>query len=195
MLETSLGKKKTQKLLRSVGTDFCNMFMSNNVNAIELRSKEPGICWKACGAVGFLAIAEYSGPNSMENNSPTLFRLRINFKPPPAVAFHLKSNAVRHKLGIQNNPTIAKEPQLILTAQPKELVSFGSWVISWLDHHFYGRNYPPESPIPLIAWGWDDNGKDKKVNYTKACTNWKDYEYLWTQEAIAQLEPWLYRDK
>lgn len=185
------GKKRAQKLLRNAGKEFVDDFLSSYSGAIPLRSKEPGLCWKASGQVAFATVSEFSGPNATEENAPLLLRLRTNLYPPPAIFYHLKSPAVRHKLGVPNEPLIATEPALELTALPEEIGKFGKWLTSWLDSQFYQRPNCPPPPLQLISWGCGDELEDERDDITQVGRDWRLHLYLWTPGALEVFEPWI----
>lgn len=185
------GKKRAAKLLRNAGNEFIAGFLSAYNAAIPLRSKEPGLCWKASGQVAFAAIAEFCGPNSTDEDAPVLLRLRTNSYPPPAIYYHLKSPAVRHKLSIPNEPLIATEPALEVTTMPDEVGKLGAWLTSWLDCHFYQRTCGPSPPIPLVAWGVREDLSERKEDFTQLGPRWRTNLYLWSPRALEVFEPWL----
>lgn len=190
---TNTGKKQATKLLRSVGDTFMADFMSVYNSAIPLRSKEPGLCWKAAGQIAFAAINEFSGPNTMEDGAPLLMRLRTNIDPPPAISYHLKSPAIRNKLGVSQEPIIMSEPALELTAMPDEIGKFGKWLPMWLDSQFYQRNTCPTPPMQLISWRAGDDLADLRDDLMDLGTDWRLHLYLWTDRALMEFESWLKR--
>jgi hypothetical protein len=184
-------KKRALELLRKAGQEFVADFLSAYNGAIPLRSKEPGLCWKAAGQVAFAVINEFAGPNAMEDDAPLLLRLRTNSYPPPAIHYHLKSPAVRHKLGVVSDPLIANEPVLELTALPEEIGKFGRWLTTWLDSQFYQRFNCPTPPIPLVAWSVNDDLTSRKDAVEDMGAEWRQHLYLWTNGALEVFEPWL----
>jgi hypothetical protein len=184
-------KKQATKLLRDVGKEFVTGFLSAYSDAVTLRSKEPGLCWKAGGQVSFAALAEFSGPAAMADDAPLLFRLRTNLYPPPAIFYHLKSPAVRHKLGVSSDPLVATDPALELTALPEEIGKFGRWLTAWLDSQFYQRPQCPVPPIRLISWGCGDELEDERDDITQLGYDWRYHLYLWTPGALEMFEEWL----
>jgi hypothetical protein len=185
------GRKRASKLLRSAGREFVDGFLSAYNGAIPLRSKEPGLCWKAGGIISFAAISEFSGPNATEEDAPLLMRLRTNLYPPPAVFYHLKSPAVRNKLGVSAEPLIANDPALELTATPEEIGKFGRWLTTWLDSTFYQKPNCPPPPIPLVSWGCGEELEDTREEITQVGRDWRLHLYLWTPTALEAFEAWL----
>lgn len=182
------GKRQAAKQLKAVGTEFVTGFMSTHQGAIPLRSKDPGLCWKASGQVAFAIIGEFSGPNMVQDDAPLLFRLRTNLYPPPAIYYHLKSPKVRHKLGIQATPIILSEPALEVTGTPDEIAKLGQWLTAWLDSYFYQRPIVPTPPFQICSVTVDKQTyQDVLTDVMSLGPDWRFKMNLWTPAA---LESW-----
>jgi hypothetical protein len=190
-MTTVTSTKRAAKLMKDAGSRFIAGFSATNPSIIQLRSKDPGICWKAGGTVAFATITEFSGPTATEDGAPHLLRLQTNAYPPPAVFYHLRSAAVRNKLGVGDVPLLCKEPVLELTALPEEIGKFGRWLTTWCDAQFYRLNLPPAPPVELISWGWNDDGSGRKDDLMQTGANWRNSLYLWTPTALRRWEDWL----
>jgi hypothetical protein len=188
---TGTGKKIALKSLRNAGNEFIDGFRSVYNLAIPLRSKEPGVCWKAGGQVSFAAISEFSGPNSTEEDAPFLLRLRTNMCPPPAINYHLRSPAVRQKLGLSADPMLAVEPVLEVTTLPEEMGKFGCWLTKWFDSYFYQRPQVPAPPVQLISWGCGSDLEDERDNLIELGRDWRLHQYLWSPGALERFDEWL----
>lgn len=186
-------QKTVRKLLQEVGNLFNSSFVNNHPGALILRSKDPGVCWKAAGQIAYASIAEFSGPhvNDSCDNAPTLFRLKVNLQAPPALFYHLNSPAVRHKLCISSRTTLADDPLLEVTAHPKEIAELGKWLALWLEHKFYNSKTPPVTPIALETWVCDENMKDHHEDFNALGEHWIRCEYLWTPSAASKFSAWL----
>lgn len=191
MSVVSCGRKKSKNLLRETGKSFIDGFIRAYPNSVILRAKEPTFCWKAAGQVAFAVVSEFSGPNSVDENAPVLFRLMTNLNPPMALLYHLQSPAVRHTLGVQPNPLILKEPALELTGAPDEIGDLGSWLAQWFDAQFLQRTSAPMPPAPLLSLGWNEDLTTRKDLLTSIGPNWRYHLYLWTPLALEQWEDWL----
>lgn len=185
-------RKQAIKALRDTGNQFVDDFLSSNSDALKLRSKEPGAYWKTEDDIGFLAIKEFpSIIYSDQDDAPLIFRLRTNMYPPPAVFYHLKSPVIRNKFRLNGNPKLASEPTLELTALPEELNKFGQWTSSWLSAYHYQRRTPPEPPVPLFSWGWDEDCSQREDPLMSIGQDWRLHLYLWTAAALKAWKAWL----
>lgn len=174
-----------RKLLTTAGKEFAQGFLTRHQSAIQLRSRDPGFCWKSGGLVSYAVLAEFGGP-SMDPEAPTMFRLRMNIAPPPALPYHLQSPAVRLKLGIIGLPNIATEPTLEVTTRPEEMGKFGAWLTDWIDAQFCNRATPPASPSPLHYWGVGENMVEKIEKLDEVGRDWLQLTSLWTEEALCE---------
>lgn len=185
-------KKAAQKQLIKVGYEFCEKFINRNQDAIIIKSKEPTICWLACGNIGFASISEHIGAlSTSDNNSPSLFRLRVNIAPPTALFYQLKSSPVRCKLRISGKVNISTDPILELTTRPEELLCYVDWLVDWLDGQFYKHKTPPKSEPRLIYYSWDEELNTIKIPFDTFNDTWFNRNYLWTETAIADIERYL----
>jgi hypothetical protein len=191
---TGTGRKRATKALQQASTSFIENFLSAMGGAMQLRSKEPGICWKASGQVAFAVIGEFAGPNTMAEDTPLLLRLRTNMYPPPAIYYHLRSPAVCCKLGVMQPPLLATDPAFELTALPSEIAQLGKWFTAWLDGKFYQSQTCPRPPVPLVSWRADDGLVERQDDVMTLGRNWKDHMYLWTPKAISEFKQWLNKD-
>lgn len=190
-MTTTQSRKSSQKVLHEIGDYFTKDFMAMHPLVVTLRAKNPTLCWKAAGEVAYLSISEFVGPNSTQEDGLTLYRLKINLDAPPALFYHLKSPAIRHKLGINQNPLISVSPTLELTATAEEIKEFGRWTVSWLDAQFYQKTDAPKPPIPLVNWTWDGDLNKVSQDFMQMDVNWLNCSYVWTQKAIDQFEDYL----
>jgi hypothetical protein len=178
------------RLLRLHGGAFVTRFLKAHPGAIAVPSKEPAVCWGASGVVNFAAVIEFSGPNSLGDDSPLLFRIRSNMYPPAALCSQLESEAVRHKLGVRTPPEIAKEPALELTALPEEVEEFGAWIPTWYDDLSRRAPRGPKPPIPLLSWGVNEDLTERLEDFVTVGSEWHMYLYLWTPRAVQLFSPW-----
>lgn len=185
------GKKNAHKALRDAGAVFVREFLSEYTGAIALRSKEPGICWKAGGLVGFATVSEFAGPNTTDDDAPLLLRIRTNRCPPPAIYYHLKSPAVRHTLGLTQTTIIASDPALELTLLPEEVGMFARWVTAWLDGHFHRNSGYPQPPVNVLSLIAKEDLSELRCDPADSSMQWRNHNYLWTTAALAAYEPWL----
>lgn len=192
-VEEVMTSKKAANTLRKAGQKLMDGFLAAYGGAIQLRSKEPGICWKASGQVAFAAVSEFSGPNTMDDGAPLLLRIRTNLNPPPAIFYHIKSPAVRQRLGLPQDPLISTAPALELTALPEEIGEFGQWLTVWLDSLFCQQQTCPTPPVPLISWGCGAELEDEREMLTEIGRDWGLHLYLWTPRALEAFETWLKR--
>jgi hypothetical protein len=176
------------------GSAFVNRFLKAHPAAIALRSTEPAVCWGASGVVNFAAVGEFSGPNSMGDGAPLLFRIRVNLYPGPVLAKQLTSEAVRHKLHVGTRAQIATEPGLELTALPEEVEQFGAWVPAW--HKALARHAarPPKPPIPLLSWAVNEDLSERREEFASLGSEWENQLYLWTPRAVQLFSRWLRSD-
>lgn len=178
-------RKNATKELRRVGDAFIEGFMAENSGAIPLRSRDPGLCWKASGQVAFAIVNEFSGPNAVRDDAPLLFKLRTNLYPPPAVFYHLKSPKVRHKLGIHNEPIILTDPALELVGTPDQVSQLGRWLMAWLDSYFYQRASVPTPPFEICSVTvHKETYKDVATDITALGPDWRYKLNLWTPPAL-----------
>ncbi len=105
----------------------------------------------------------------------------------------MKSQSVRQKLLLNNEPSFAKEPALELTALPSEAGKFGRWLTEWLDGQFYRHSACPMPPTELISWSVNDDMSARKEDVTKVGPDWRMHLYLWTPNAMKEFETWLMR--
>ncbi len=181
------------KRLRQVGSDFVSGFLAGYSGAIPLRSKDPGLCWKASGQVAFAIVSEFSGPNTVEEDAPLLFGLRTNSFPPPAIYYHLKSPKVCHKLGIQSTPLILDTPALELIATPDEMAQLGHWLTAWLDSYFYQRTTAPDPPTTLLSVIVNEEYKEVATDITTIGPDWRFKMALWTPAALTSWNTFLHK--
>ena len=181
----TMTKKQATHQLRNTGNDFVSDFIPNfkNLNVMSLRSKEPGVCWKASERIAFAIITEFSGPNTIETEAPILFRLSTNLYPPPALFYHLKSAKVQHKLGISANAVLHDYPQLQVTGTPGEIAKLGKWLTLWLNNHFFRLPKAPQPPFQLNSLTVSKEFKEISTNLMDFGPEWLDKLYLWTPEA------------
>lgn len=188
---TLLNKKQAQELVKRVGKDFTSNFTINNLNTVDLRSKTPCVCWKSQGLVSFAAVSEYAGPNTMEADTPLLLKLRVNEMPPPALFYHSKSPAVKYKLGLINEPTIATTPAVEIISAPEELVAIGKWLPVWFEARLARFASCASPPIALYDRGWSDAGEERLTDFNTLGQRWPTSVYLWTKQAILSFDEWL----
>lgn len=176
-------RKGVKSLLKLAGDEFTTDFIKGCPSAINLRSKEPGICWKAAGLISHAYLAEFSGPNATKESAPVLFRLRTNMYPPPAVFYHLKSPAVQYKLKLFKAPILADGPGIELTATPDEAGKFGGWLTNWFDNYASLKAQPPDSPIQLFSYRWTEDNKTRCEDLSTIGSDWRYCTFLWTEKA------------
>ncbi len=120
-----------------------------------------------------------------------VLRLRLNTNPPPALYYHLDSIPFRYRLGVSDNPIIATDPSLELTALPDELSNYGDWLPVWLESVFYNRTQPPRTTHDLVSYGWNSDLSVSKMPFNLLGKEWASHNYLWTARAIDTFENWL----
>lgn len=175
-----------------VGAKITSDFATRCKYAATLRTKEPCVCWKVGGEVGFASITIYSQPSLNDEKAPLLFRLRVNERPPLSLRYNLcRVPGVRNRLsGIYQSVKLADEPTLTVTGKPEELMDIGKWLIDWLEGHYSRLKEPPSAHVNLISRTWDDKGKDVLLAFTTLEDIWRAHNYLWTPEAIDLFECW-----
>jgi hypothetical protein len=180
--------------LRLNGGAFVAGFLEARPAAVALRSGEPAVCWGDAGVVSFAAVEEHSGPNVMDGDPPVLFRIRVNFWPPPELRGRLESAALRRKLHVPTPPRIAKDPALTLTALPEEVGQFGAWASAYCDAWARRAAKAPQPPIPLFSWIVEEDLSDKFIALASLGPEWRNYLSLWTAGSHQVFSPWLRRD-
>ncbi|MBM4072792.1 MAG: hypothetical protein FJ271_28275 [Planctomycetes bacterium] len=183
----SVTKGDAELLLRQHGSGFVKKFLETNPTALSLISKEPSVCWAYSGLVHFAAVAEHSGPTTIQNNSPLLFRIHVDLYPALELRYQLNSAVVRRKLGVPSTAGIATEPALEVTVTPEEVDRLGTWVPAWFDAYFRPGVPVPKPPIALIAW----NGIDKPKDLMSAGGRWRHWLCLQSLRAHQLFEHWL----
>lgn len=190
---TKMSSDRAHKVMKQVGNEFVKSFMANySGQAMQLRSREPGVCWKAGGRLSYATVQEYTGPETSSYPTPLIAQIQVNTYPPPALtAYHLTSPHVRHVLGVRPNPVIASDPKLELNCEPDDIPKFGNWLTQWIDAQFRQQPDPPTPPIPLYWWTWEETGRGKFIDYNSLRNNWRKAEFIWTEPAAVQHRAWL----
>jgi hypothetical protein len=186
-----MSSRRAKKILTQIGDDFVKNFTSVFQNAFVLRSSDPGVCWKGGGCVNYATVQEYTGPHTAAIPAPLIVRVQVNIYPPPGLTdYMLKSRAFRDKLGVGSRPLLAKEMTLELYCLPAEVAVFGDWLPRWIDGQFCQVRMPPEPPIPLFWWTWDDLGASLYLPFMNLAGKWWPARQLWTARAKAEYDPW-----
>lgn len=189
-----LSPEKSRRAIRDAGVEFVNSFLSGYSNpAIQLRSRDPGVCWKAGGQLSYATLHEFTGPNTSGYPAPHIVELQVNVYPPPAlISYHLASAGSRRKLGVRASPIISTEPRLRLCCLPEEAGQFGSWLPGWIDAQFCRHKRPPAPPCELLSWTWDAGGGSIQQPYVDLeDETWRRAEAVWTPAAAAQHDEWV----
>jgi hypothetical protein len=194
-----MAREKSKKavslgLLRQHGGAFVTKFLKARPGAIGLQSKEPAVCWGASGVANFAVVSEFSGPNTMDDDPPLLFRIRVNMYPPPALYHHLKSKAVRRKLRVATPLDIASGPELELHSLPEEVEEFGGWIPAWCDKHSRRAARAPKPPTPLLLWSVNEDLTERFDDFVSLGSEWHKALYLWTPRALELFSDWWKRD-
>jgi hypothetical protein len=180
-------------VLRAAGSKYhANLLGTGNAH-MELRSKDPAVCWKRLGQVHFSVLSEYCGPTTRScKDAPFLLQARVNICPPIGLYFHLKSTAVQCRLGLSDKPVISTDPRVTFVHAPDESGCVGLWLYDWLAAHYCNQPRLPKTQLEIITPKW---GTDLKsvvdLDLEELGPDWLKEENLWTVRANRLFNDWL----
>ncbi len=180
-----MDKRRARAILRKMGKATIQGFLDNYSEAIELKSKDPSVCWNVSGIFHYAVVDDVSGPNIHGGDSPLILRLRVNQDPPPALYYYLK-----HCTPPLSESVIATTPILDIRTLPWEMPKFGGWVLTWHRCHYKNDPCPPDPPIKLVNMVGKMDLSEQMPDFNDLGPAWLHQSNFWTQRALEEFEPW-----